>query len=56
MRRPRTSFQVGPKRTTLSISVPPRQAIAAGWRLLRLGIWYWLRRRDAWISAELHGK
>ena len=44
------------RKTTLSISVPPRQAISAGWRLLTLGLWYWLTRRDFWISASFEEK
>ena len=51
----RTRYTLGPKRT-MSFSVPPKQAIKAGWHLLTMGIWYWLTRRDVWLSADFREK
>lgn len=39
------------KKATMQMAVPPKQAIRAGWKLLRLGIWYWITRRDVWVST-----
>ena len=47
---------VGSQKKSLSISVPPEQAIKAGWRLLIGGILAKVRRQDLWLSATFTEK